>query len=154
MAQEGRGLIDLYAASRLVADGQKRIAALLGGMLEAGKLSPSLIFTGPEGSGKQLMALWLGARLNCESRAPTAEPGLGLDLEQAGPSGGGATGHPPAERCAACEKASKLEHPDLHIVFPMPSGPPDKSLPVIIESRREDFLAEGEFSGKARSIGI
>jgi DNA polymerase-3 subunit delta' len=104
---------------------------LLGNMLTAGKLPSSLLFTGPEGSGKELMALHLAGMINCE-----------------------APGHETGDRCASCAKLSTLEYPDLHLVYAIPSGPPEKSIPVLLESRREDFLSTGEFSGKARSIGI
>ncbi len=100
-------------------------------MLTAGKLPSSLLFTGPEGSGKELMALHLAGMINCEK-----------------------PGHQIEDRCAACEKLSTLEYPDLHLIYAIPSGPPEKSIPVVIESRREDFLSAGEFGGRARSIGI
>ncbi|MBU8922352.1 MAG: hypothetical protein KOO63_11100 [Bacteroidales bacterium] len=131
MAQEGRPLIDIHAAAEFLAKGQERVRTLFGGMLTAGKLPSSLLFTGPEGSGKELMALHLAGMINCEM-----------------------PGHRLEDRCASCEKLSKLEYPDLHLIYAIPSGPPEKSIPVVIESRREDFLSAGEFGGKARSIGI
>jgi DNA polymerase-3 subunit delta' len=56
--------------------------------------------------------------------------------------------------CPACHSISSLEHPDVHLVYPVPSADRDKNIPVIIDSRREDFLARGEFGNRARSTGI
>lgn len=100
-------------------------------MLEAEKVPSSMLFTGPEGAGKELAAVCFASRLNCVGAASCAE-----------------------SRCASCGKAARLEHPDLHLVYPLPSGPVEKSLPALMDSRREDFLASGEFGNKARSIGI
>jgi DNA polymerase-3 subunit delta' len=75
--------------------------------------------------------MWMAARVNCESPRSCGEA-----------------------RCPACEKAGRLEHPDIHIVYPLPSGQPEKTIPEIMDSRRGDFMAAGEFGGKARSIGI
>lgn len=104
---------------------------LLGHFVETETIPHSLLFTGPEGSGKELLAVELAARLNCAS-------------------GGGV----PDGDCPSCGKVRRLEHPDLHLVFPVPYGEWEKALPVVIESRREDFFAHGEFGSKARSIGI
>jgi len=91
----------------------------------------AFLFTGPEGSGKALTSLWYAAELNCSA-------GCGAGKRS----------------CATCGKISRLEHPDLHPVFPLPAGPVMKTLPVILESRRKDFFSEGEFGTRARSIGI
>ena len=63
-------------------------------MLTAGKLPASLLFSGPEGSGKELMAIHLAGMINCEM-----------------------PGHQAEDRCASCEKLSTLEYPDLHLIY-------------------------------------
>ncbi len=98
-------------------------------MILTDTLPASILFSGPEGSGKELAAMYLAALLECEGRAACGE-------------------------CQACRALSSLEHPDVHLVYPVPSADREKSIPVIIESRREDFLARGEFGNRARSIGI
>jgi len=123
--------IDILEAARTVAGGQNRVELLLGHFVETGTVPHSLLFTGPEGVGKALLAVELGARLNCAS-------------------GGGL----PDGECPSCGKVRRLEHPDLHLVFPVPYGEWEKALPVVVESRREDFFAHGEFGSRARSIGI
>ncbi len=115
----------------MVAEYQPGRTALMRGMIKKEKFPHSLIFTGPEGSGKGLIAMKVAAALNCE----------GVDDLGCG-------------SCGACRKTGRLEHPDLHPVFPLPSGPPEKSMPALIESRREDFFNYGEFSDRAVSIGI
>ena len=123
--------IDILEAARMVAAGQNRIEPILGRFVETGTVPHSLLFTGPEGTGKALMAVEMAARLNCAA-------------------GGGV----PDGECPSCGKVRRLEHPDLHPVFPVPYGEWKKALPVVIESRRDDFFAHGEFGSRARSIGI
>ena len=62
----------------------------------AGRLPASLLLHGPQGVGKQRLALWLATLLLCESREP------------------------PCGRCQSCRYAAELAHPDLHWVFPRP----------------------------------
>ena len=114
-----------------MAEGQSRVELLLARFAETGNLPHSLLFTGPEGSGKTLLAVEMAARINCD-------PGGGV----------------PDGECPSCGKVRRFEHPDLHLVFPVPYGDWEKALPVVIESRREDFFAHGEFGSRARSIGI
>ena len=131
IARGGGRKIDILDAARRVAGGQERIELLLQHFMETGTIPHSLLFTGPEGAGKALLAVELAARINCAS-------------------GGGL----PDGDCPSCGKVRRLEHPDLHLVFPVPYGEWEKALPVVVESRREDFFAHGEFGSRARSIGI
>ena len=121
--------IDITAAAGLVAGGQPRVFSVLERMISSGTLPSSLLFTGPEGSGKEFSAIRLAALLECERESACGE-------------------------CRACRAVSSLEHPDVHVVYPVPSTDREKGAAAIIESRREDFLARGEFGGRARSIGI
>jgi len=86
-------------------------------MISSDTLPASMLFTGPEGSGKELAAMRLAAMIECGERSACGE-------------------------CQACRSISSLEHPDVHLVYPVPSAD------------REDFLARGEFGNRARSIGI
>ena len=115
----------------MIVSAQAQAAGLLEGMIEKEGLPPSIIFSGPGGAGKELASVWLASRLNCVSPENCDE-----------------------RRCPSCSKSAKLEHPDIHLVYPIPYGSEDKSVSAIIDSRREDFFNYGEFSGKARSIGI
>lgn len=115
----------------MIVKAQSAVTALLDGMLQSGRLPHALCFVGPEGAGKELMAIELAARLNCET-----------------PSGDS------SKACSSCRKVCTLEHADLHLVYPVPSADWEKSVPVILASRREDFFGYGEFGNRARSIGI
>ncbi len=127
--------MDILAAAETIARAQPRVGPLLEGLAASGKLPPSLIFAGPEGSGKELMAVRLAALLNCE-----------------GSGAGKACG--PGGRCPACSKIRTLEYPDLHLIYAVPHGEIDAGLPQVVDSRREDFFARGEFGSRSRSIGI
>ncbi len=118
-------------AADMVRKGQERPFRVTEGMIKSGRLPHTILFTGPEGAGKELFALSLAARLNCE--------------------GGGECGD---KLCPSCSRMDSLEHPDVHLIYPVPYGKWEKSLNILIQSRREDFFAEGEFGNRARSIGI
>lgn len=96
--------------------------ARLAGAVAAGRLGQSLLLHGPRGVGKQRLALWTAATINCESQA------LG-----------------PCGECHSCRLAARLQHPDLHWFFPLPrpkrvSGP--EKLQQKLEESRADALAE------------
>ena len=148
--------IDILAASAAIARAQPRVGPLLESLVSSGRLPPSLLFAGPEGSGKELMAIRLAAVLNCEaSCAPASalEGGPGLEAG-AGRAGRAALGGSREGTCPSCGKVRHLEHPDLHLIYPVPYGEWERDLRDIIASRREDFFARGEFGHRARSIGI
>jgi DNA polymerase-3 subunit delta' len=127
--------MDILAAAEAIARAQARVGPLLEGLAASGKLPPSLVFAGPEGAGKELMAVKLAAALNCEARGPEGSCGAGA-------------------RCGACSKIRTLEHPDFHLIYPVPHGELDAGLSLVLESRREDFFARGEFGNRGRSVGI
>ena len=62
----------------------------------AGRMPASILLHGPEGVGKQRLALWLGQMMLCTGdNAPCGE-------------------------CQACRYALEGQHPDLHWIFPRP----------------------------------
>jgi DNA polymerase-3 subunit delta' len=82
-----------------------------------GQLPQVILVTGPEGVGKQRLALWLGQLILCE--AP-----------QDGPCG----------KCRPCRLVLGLAHPDLHWIVPIPrpkAGEPDKQVDEAAESIAE-----------------
>ena len=89
----------------------------------AGRLPQSILLTGPEGSGKQRLGLWLGTLLLCEAAAD----------------------HRPCGRCRSCHMASELQHPDIHWFFPLPSpkraSSPEKRREKLEEARAEALAA-------------
>jgi DNA polymerase-3 subunit delta' len=79
--------------------GQQRVKDLLRGILSSKKLPNALLFEGPEGVGKDAMAIELAKVLNCERG----------DVES-------------CEECSSCKQANALRHPNIHLVFPLPRG--------------------------------
>jgi DNA polymerase-3 subunit delta' len=98
-----------------------------------GRLPQSLRFHGPDGVGKQTLALWTAALLLCEKQEACGE-------------------------CRSCRLAAHLEHPDIHWHFPL-SRPKQASTPTKfrekleearhaeLAARREDPLAPRESEG-------
>ncbi|MEA1997409.1 MAG: AAA family ATPase, partial [Gemmatimonadota bacterium] len=75
------------------------------GMLNAAlgrdRLGGTLLFFGPDGSGKSSLAFWLAQALNC--------------LENRGKQG-------PCAACDSCRKVAGLNHPDVIWTFPLPGS--------------------------------
>ncbi len=79
--------------------GQQRVKGLLKQILAAGRIPNAFLFEGPDGVGKDAMALELAKVLNCEKRGPEA-----------------------CGECPSCKQADTLRHPNIHLVFPLPRG--------------------------------
>lgn len=76
--------------------GHQTLRDRLAAQWRAGQLPASILLHGPEGVGKQRMALWLGQMLLCTSP------------------------HAPCGGCQGCQFALAGQHPDLHWIFPRP----------------------------------
>ncbi|MCZ0936653.1 MAG: AAA family ATPase [Gemmatimonadetes bacterium] len=103
--------------------GQEDLLQRLAGAVAGRRLPQSLLVHGPEGVGKRSLALWLARALQCEA----AETGDG-----------------PCEECRNCRMAARLEHPDIHLHFPMPRPKRAASrakLREAIEVQRHERLA-------------
>lgn len=112
--------------------GHRRVDKFLDGLKRDSV--PSLLFTGPEGSGKEYTALDFARRLCCREN-PACSPG--------------------APRCELCLKASVLEHPGIHVVYPTPtqgSGESDDGdvadIAKILEDKRRDIFSRYRFTKK------
>lgn len=77
--------------------GQNKIKQRLVDSFNQGRVPHAQLFTGVEGNGKMALALAYAQYINCDSRTETDSCGV----------------------CASCVKYAKLEHPDLHFVFPV-----------------------------------
>ncbi len=93
--------------------GQKIPKEILKKTLENEKLASAYLFYGPEGLGKWALALELAKVLNCEDK----------DFI-------------PCQNCSSCLKISKLSHPDVILVFPIPSTKKEE------ENLRQKYLAK------------
>ena len=98
-------LIDLY--------GHERPREQLAGAIDRDSLPSSILLHGPQGIGKQRLALWLAQASLCTG----------------GPSR-------PCGRCAQCRYSVELAHPDLHWIFPRPRL---KDSDPSLEDVREDY---------------
>ena len=106
--------------------GQEDLLQRLAGAVAGRRMPQSLLVHGPEGVGKRSLALWLARALQCET-AEAAETGAG-----------------PCEACRNCRMAARLEHPDIHLHFPMPRPKRAASrarLREAIEAQRHERLA-------------
>jgi DNA polymerase-3 subunit delta' len=82
--------------------GHRRQIGLLARALGADALPPSLVFSGPDGIGKRLIALAVAQSLNCLS-----------------PAGDGAAGRGDGcGTCLACSKIARRIHPDVLLIEP------------------------------------
>ncbi len=87
--------------------------------LRAGRLPPTLLLHGPRGVGKQRLALWFAALVQCERGEEE-----------------------PCGRCRPCQLAGRLVHPDIHWFFPTErprAVSPDKMREKIEELRAEEL---------------
>jgi DNA polymerase III subunit delta' len=87
--------------SRIV--GQQRVRERLAENLRADHAAHAYLFSGPRGIGKAAVALEYAALLLCERNEPT-----------------------PCGECPHCQATARLQHPDLHLVYPLPSTPTKK----------------------------
>jgi len=76
---------------------QEVVKKILQGALKENRIAHSYLFTGPAGTGKWLIAIELAKAVNC----------LKGGLDSCG-------------ECLACKKISRLVHPDLSLIFPLP----------------------------------
>ncbi|MFQ5599874.1 MAG: ATP-binding protein [Candidatus Krumholzibacteriia bacterium] len=124
--------------------GQPRLEKLLRDLLLRHRLAGSFLFDGPSGVGKEALAVELGRLLNCERHASCAPRGLFRA--------------PPVvadgDACSSCRRFRSLQHPDLHLVFPVPSrfreneAKPDIQPREDFRERRPDSVRE-VLAGKA-----
>lgn len=76
--------------------GHESLRARLGAAIRDGRLPQAVLLVGPQGIGKQRLALWCAQTVLCDAR--TAEP---------------------CGRCHSCGQVALLVHPDLHWTVPL-----------------------------------
>jgi len=109
--------------------GQQRVKSLLKQILSSGRIPGAFLFDGPEGVGKDAMAIELAKTLNCER--DKAEP---------------------CNECSSCKQANALQHPNIRLVFPLPrgdnetkeDGPLDKLDEKTMEKIREEISLKAQ----------
>jgi len=107
--------------------GHDALRARLGKAAADGRLPQALLFTGPSGSGKQRLALWLAQTVLCDEGA--AEP---------------------CGRCPQCRLVLELAHPDLHWFVPIPRLKAADTARQIEDAKQAlaDAIAERRDSGR------
>jgi DNA polymerase III subunit delta' len=128
--------------------GHRQIVALLVRSIAHDSLPPSLIFAGPAGVGKRLVATSLAQALNCLNPNPSPQP-LVPSAQSLAPSP-----QPPdvdsCGTCAACIRIARGVHPDVLVLEPGDTGS------IKIEQVREvvDRAAYRPFEGRRRVVVI
>ena len=112
--------------------GHRRLLELIARSIDRGSLPPSLVFAGPSGVGKRMVAVATAQLLNCTNRvgAPPAIDACG--------------------ECAACARIARGVHADLLVVEPGDNGS------IKIEQIRDivDRAAYRPFEGRCRVVII
>jgi len=108
-------------------DGREPIIDRFRNMLAAGSLGQSYLFSGPEGSGKELTALEVARIVNC----PGSEPCSGPDF------------------CESCHKALTFQHPDIRWIGPAPATIKEADVIALMESKQEDPLYQPAFASSS-----
>ncbi len=98
--------------------GQTDTKARLLNMLQGDRVPHALMFTGPEGSGNLPTAFAFIQYLFCKQKTATDACGV----------------------CPSCIKTSKLIHPDLHLVFPIPLSKDVRKSDDLLPEFRELFI--------------
>ena len=125
--KESSARVGLLEPAEFLFSSQKRVYRVLRELFERQRIPQSMLFTGPDGSGKSAAAIVLASWLNCDCGE--------------------------SRMCESCVKISSLEHPDVHLIFPVPYGDWEKALSEVIQEKRENFFAS-QRSSSGGSIGI
>ncbi len=103
--------------------GQEHIKKELIATVAKNRISHAQLFNGPEGCGSLALALAYAQYINCANRSETDSCG----------------------ECPSCLKYTKLQHPDLHFVFPVTTTTKVKKDPIsdnFIEEWREILIQQ------------
>jgi len=110
-------------------DIQKKVIA----SIRQDRLPHAYLFYGPQGSGKEALAIKLAQLLNCEKDALQA-----------------------CNTCGQCSKIERFQHPDVKFILPTPaeSNITDKELIEALQEKAQNPYRRIDFSGKNLFIGI
>lgn len=110
--------------------GQDRVKSLLQRSFSTGRVAHAYLFYGPEGVGKDPLAVEFAKLLNCER-------------------GGGEA----CDECNSCRRVSSLRHPNIKFVFALPVGKSEKfgDAPLLRLSEEEVRLVQEQVRLKAEN---
>jgi len=98
--------------------------------MTTGRLSHAYFFYGPEGGGKEAIALEIAKALNCQNEETK-----------------------PCNECASCTKISQLKHPDIKFIIPEAKSWSSQDLRQKYELKAENPYSRIEYTGTT-SISI
>ena len=106
---------------------QPRVKHNLLSALRIGRLPHAYLFYGPEGVGKDAMAIELARTIHCETGRET-----------------------PCGSCSACIRIGTMQHPDVRLVTPLPRGKDEQAddLPLAKLSSDQVALVRSEYRKK------
>jgi len=94
--------------------GQKRVISILERALISKRMPHALLFHGPEGVGKEAVALELAKALFCQKDEIYCNT------------------------CSDCKRVGQLSHPDLVLIYPAPKQPRNEEIQAIRESMKKN----------------
>lgn len=109
--------------------GQPQAERLGRDMLQRSRVAGAFLFDGPAGVGKVALGVELGRLLNC--RVDGGCPPRGLFRQPPEPEAEA------SRSCASCRRFEALQHPDLHLIFPVPTGTWEKEPESVREILKE-----------------
>ncbi len=95
--------------------GQKNVKEMIRKILNTGRLSKSYIFYGPEGVGKDAMAIEFAKAINCLSKTTV-----------------------PCDVCSNCRQFGALTHPDFRLIYPTSSKEQEKDFSQKLKLKAKD----------------
>lgn len=99
--------------------GQERVKSLLKRILQSKQIAHAYLFYGPEGIGKDAIAIEFAKILNCS-----------------------AAGEEACEVCSSCQKMKTLQHPNLKMIFALPVGKGERTGDNPFEVLTENQIVE------------
>jgi DNA polymerase-3 subunit delta' len=97
--------------------GQTRVKELLRRTLRSGQVAHAYLFYGPDGVGKDALALEFARALNCHSQRDEA-----------------------CDECESCRKSAALQHPNIQLIVALPVGKNEEQGDGPLEKLAEDQL--------------
>ncbi len=109
---------------------QNRVVEALQAAIESDRIAHAYLFHGPDGTGKKAVALAFAQALLCKQGRSV-----------------------PCGTCNGCSKASRLIHPDLHLILPYPGDPKTEEITERFALIAEDPYGPVDFVHAPNGIG-
>ncbi len=111
--------------------GQNRVKTLLQRAIIDNKISQSYCFIGGEGVGKDAVSIEFAKAANCQNPIKSEN------------------GYEACGECKSCRMTDKLEHPNIHLIFSLPTGTSEGK-----SSSATDKLSEGQIEEVREQIRL